>query len=224
MFVKIARDIAKPQVFAILDLLKRSVGLSVSELAKALDMSYMGVKQHCIELERKGLVDTRRRPGIAGRPEKAYRLTSKAAAFYPEAGNEFTLEILHTIKQTYGSADTDKLLQVHFLKKTRNYLKKVKGLIPSERAVSFARIRNAEGYCAELNSYIGDCWSIVEFHHPMKDLITAFPSIIAMETEMVGKILGVKTRRQEERAGGLIRVCWSMEPPESAGNSRRLIF
>lgn len=221
MFVKIARDIAKPQVFAILDLLKRSTGLSVSELAKALDMSYMGVKQHCIDLERKGLVDTRRRPGLAGRPEKAYRLTSKAAAFYPEAGNEFTLEILHIIKQTYGSSDADKLLQLHFIKKTENYLKKVKGLIPSERAASFARIRNGEGYCAELNSDGEEGWSIVEFHHPMKDLIAAFPSITTMETEMVGKVLGVETRRNEERTAGLIRVCWTAEFPEIP---RGLIF
>jgi predicted ArsR family transcriptional regulator len=222
MFVKIARDIAKPQIFAILDLLKRSTGLSVSELAKALEMSYMGVKQHCIDLERKGLVDTRRRPGMAGRPEKAYRLTSKAAAFYPEAGNEFTLEILQTIKQIYGSPDTDKLLQAHFLKKTDSYLKKVKGAIPSERAASFARIRNSEGYCAELNGDGAETCQIVEFHHPMKELIAAFPSIISMELEMVGKILRAGVQRQEERAGGLIRVCWTVAAAADA--PRVMIF
>ena len=98
MFLRIARDIAKPQTFAILDLLKRSTGLPVKDLAKAMKMSYMGVKQHCMELEKKGLLDTWRRPGEVGRPEKLYRLTTKAAAFYPEAGNEMTLEILHSIQ------------------------------------------------------------------------------------------------------------------------------
>jgi predicted ArsR family transcriptional regulator len=59
MFLRIARDIAKPQTFAILDLLKRSTGLPVKELAKAMKMSYMGVKQHCMELEKKPPLSTR---------------------------------------------------------------------------------------------------------------------------------------------------------------------
>ena len=127
MFLRIARDIAKPQTFAILDLLKRSTGLPVKELAKAMKMSYMGVKQHCTELEKKGFLDTWRRPGEVGRPEKLYRLTEKAAAFYPESGNELTLEILHSIQQIYGPSAPDKLLFNHFAKKTEAYLKKVKG-------------------------------------------------------------------------------------------------
>lgn len=208
MFLRIARDIAKPQSFAILDLLKRSTGMPVKELAKALKMSYMGVKQHCLELEKKGFLDTWRRPGDVGRPEKLYRLTAKAAAFYPEAGNEMTLEILQSIQQIYGPTAPDKLLFAHFAKKTETYLKKVKGRSISERATAFAKLRNQEGYCAEVEYDPQNGFRVVEFHHPMKEIATAFPSIRQMETQMIQKILMTDVQRVEEKASGLTKVAW----------------
>ena len=208
MFLRIARDIAKPQSFAILDLLKRSTGRPVKELAKALKMSYMGVKQHCVELEKKGLLDTWRRPGETGRPEKLYRLTPKAASFYPEAGNEMTLEILQSIQQIYGPTAPDKLLFTHFAKKTEVYLKKIKGRSISERATAFAKLRNQEGYCAEVEYDPQSGFRVVEFHHPMKEIANAFPSIRQMETQMIQKILMNEVHRVEEKASGLTKVVW----------------
>lgn len=208
MFLRIARDIAKPQSFAILDLLKRSTGLPVKDLAKALKMSYMGVKQHCVELEKKGFLDTWRRPGEVGRPEKLYRLTPKAAAFYPEAGNEMTLEILQSIQQIYGPSAPDKLLFNHFTKKTEAYLKKVKGRTVAERAASFAKIRNQEGHCSDVEYNAESGFRIVEFHHPMKEIADVFPSIRQMETMMIQKILMADVQRVEEKASGLTKVAW----------------
>ena len=112
MFINLLKDIARPHVMEIILLLKRNSGMAVNELSAALRMSYMGVKQHCTELEKKGFLDTWRRPGEVGRPEKLYRLTEKAAAFYPESGNELTLEILHSIQQIYGPSAPDKLPRV----------------------------------------------------------------------------------------------------------------
>ena len=57
-FFKFLRDIARPQWLDIMKHLKQSSGLSVNELASKLEMSYMGVKQHCVELEKRGYLDT----------------------------------------------------------------------------------------------------------------------------------------------------------------------
>lgn len=216
MFLKIVRDISKPQSFAIMDLLKRSTGLSVNELAKALKMSYMGIKQHCIDLEKKGFLDTWRRPGEAGRPEKAYRLTEKAAAFYPEAGNEMTLEILRSVQDIYGPSAANELLLNHFTKKTDYYLRKVQGVTALERAISFAKIRDRQGYCSEVKCDLSSQWRIVEFHHPMKEISAVFPNIKHIETLMVQKILMTDVQRVEEQAGGLSKVSWSLAPHTQA--------
>ena len=54
MFFKVLRDIAKPQWFDIISRLKKSTGLSVAELSESIGMSYMGIKQHCVELNKRG--------------------------------------------------------------------------------------------------------------------------------------------------------------------------
>jgi predicted ArsR family transcriptional regulator len=88
----------------IVNTLKKTQGLSVRELGERLKLSYMGVKQHCDELERRGYVDTWRRPKPVGRPEMVYRLTPKAHIFFPRATNATTLEILHAENRLYGQA------------------------------------------------------------------------------------------------------------------------
>lgn len=207
MFLKVARAVAKPQTFAIMDLLKRSTGMSVNEIAKCLKLSYMGVKQYCNELERKGLLDTFRRPKDIGRPEKLYRLTSKAGAFYPEVGNELTLDILESVQQLYGPTAPDKLLFNYFSKKADAYLKKVKGTSVTERAASFAKIRESEGFCSQVE-YDSEGFRIVEFHSTLKEIVSSFPSVKRMEELMFSRILGAPVTRSEERISGLTKIAF----------------
>lgn len=206
MFLKVARAIARPQTFAILDLLKRSTGLSVNEIAKALKLSYMGVKQYCTELEKKGLVDTWRRPTTMGRPEKSYRLTPKAASFYPEVGNEMTLDLLKSIAQLYGETAPDKLLFNYFNKKADAYLKKLKGATITEKATSFAKLRDAEGCCAQIEYDEENGYRVVEYHSPMKEIADEFPNVQRMEELMFSKVLGLQVTRTEDRVSGLMKI------------------
>ena len=76
-------EVGRSQRMRIIETLKKTQGLSVNELGERLKLSYMGVKQHCDELERHGYVDTWRRPKPVGRPEMVYRLTPKAQVFFP---------------------------------------------------------------------------------------------------------------------------------------------
>ncbi len=206
MFLKVARAIARPQTFAVLDLLKRSTGLSVNEIAKALKLSYMGVKQYCTELEKKGLVDTWRRPTTMGRPEKSYRLTAKAASFYPEVGNEMTLDLLKSIAQLYGETAPDKLLFNYFNKKAEGYLKKLKGATITEKAVSFVKLRDAEGCCAQIEYDEANGYRVVEYHSPLKEIADQFPNVSRMEEMMFSKVLGLPVTRSEDRVSGLMKI------------------
>ena len=79
-------EVGRSQRMRIIDALKKTQGLSVNELGRRLNLSYMGIKQHCDELERSGYVDTWRRPKPVGRPEMVYRLTEKAAKLRQLAG------------------------------------------------------------------------------------------------------------------------------------------
>ena len=76
-------EIGRTQRLEILNTLKRTKGLSVNELVGKMKMSYMGIKQHCLTLERDGYLDTWRRPQKMGRPEMVYRLTRRTHDLVP---------------------------------------------------------------------------------------------------------------------------------------------
>ena len=80
---RLLAEIGRTQRLEILNALKRTEGLSVNELVDKMKMSYMGIKQHCLTLQRDGYLDTWRRPQKMGRPEMVYRLTRRSHDLFP---------------------------------------------------------------------------------------------------------------------------------------------
>ena len=203
---RLISDIGKSQRLRIVNRLKRTEGLSVGELSQNLGMSYMGVKQHCVELEERGYLDTFRRPkapGETGRPEMAYRLTRKAHELFPTTGNEMTLEVLQAAQTLYGATAPEKLLYLSFQRKTERYLARIKGETLSERAKWLARLRDSEGCMAE-HEEDEHGLRIVEHHSPIGSLLEAYPALIArMEQEMFGQVLRAPVTRTQTAHSGL---------------------
>ena len=206
MFFRTLRDLAKPQIVAIFDALKRSDGLAVGDLAAALDMSYMGVKQYCIELEKRGYLDTWRRAKETGRPELTYRLTPKAQLLFPQESNDLCMEILEAVRHLHGANAAEKILYQYFLKKTDFYHKKVKGISIIEKAESLVRIRENEGYCAQLDHDPVHGLRLTEFHSPFSDLIKVFPTVAKMEETMVSRVLQAPVHREMTAISGQSRI------------------
>jgi predicted ArsR family transcriptional regulator len=196
-------EVGRSQRMRIIETLKKTQGLSVNELGERLKLSYMGVKQHCDELERNGYVDTWRRPKPVGRPEMVYRLTPKAQVFFPRATNTTTIEILHAANRLYGHAAGEKLLYSVFALKTEEYMRKLRGNTVLELSEMLVKIRDQEGYMSELSR--DEPIAIVEYHSPIFDLLDAFPLVRRLEREMMERVLGVRIEREEEMASGLYR-------------------
>lgn len=203
---RLISEIGKSQRLRVVNRLKRTQGLSVGELATALGMSYMGVKQHCVELERLKYLDTWRRPKAAtqlGRPELLYRLTRKAHELFPVASNEMTLAVLDSAQALYGTAAPEKLLFMVFQRKIEGYLARVKGETVLARAEAFAAIRDAEGCMAELEQDDAGI-RIVECHTPLSDLLAAYPALLSrLEQEMFTRVLRAPVKREQTEVSGL---------------------
>jgi predicted ArsR family transcriptional regulator len=198
---KIIAEIGKSQRLQIINRLKRTNGLSVKEIAALLKMSYMGVKQHCLELEKNGYLDTWRRPQPLGRPELAYRLTRRAHELFPTTSNELTIEILEASRKLYGPAAAEKLLFMVFQQKAERYRQRLKGETLGEQAKWLARLRDHEGFMAGVETEGG--LRIVEHHSPILDLLQAFPIVGRLEAELFQRVLGAPVRREEQRVSGL---------------------
>ena len=147
-------SLTRGQRLEVLSVLKRAGGLPVRPLSARMGMSYMGVKQYCLELEKKGFLETWRQPrgvGRGGRPEMLYRLTDRAHALFPPAQNDLTLEVLEAVHKVYGSAAPEKLLFSVFQNRAGHYISKLpKYGSLALRTALLARLRDQEGCMAEL--------------------------------------------------------------------------
>jgi predicted ArsR family transcriptional regulator len=199
---RLLAEIGRTQRLEIVNSLKRSRGLSVNELVDRMRMSYMGIKQHCLTLQRDGYLDTWRRPQRMGRPEMVYRLTRRAHDLFQADSNRFTLELLDSVQQIYGPNAPEKLLYNLFGKKCSTLKEKIKGATVGERAKSLAKIRDTEGYMSQFVTEEGGP-QILECHSPLQNVLDKYPIIGRLEQEMFEQLLGTRVRRQETRNSGL---------------------
>lgn len=208
---KLIREIGRTQRLDILTALKRYGSMTVKELSGGFRMSYMGIKQHCLDLEKEGYLDTWRRPSPVGRPEMLYRLTDKALKLFVGDGNLLTLGVLEAVQQTYGPAAPTKILFGIFAQQTEAYRQKIRGATLHARAENLARLRDEEGYLSELEraeppengglpSGGAGTLRIVEAHSPIEDLLRRFPILARLEREMFERVLGCGVTREEAEA------------------------
>lgn len=166
-------------------------------------MSYMGIKQHCLTLERDGYLDTWRRPQKMGRPEMVYRLTRRSHDLFPSDSNEFTLELLKSTKDVYGPNGPEKLLLSIFERKTAGIKAKAKGDTVLDRAKWLAAYREKDGYMSQYLDDEKDGSQILECHSPIMNLIEEYPIVRRLEQDLFTGVLGTEVRREETRTSGL---------------------
>jgi predicted ArsR family transcriptional regulator len=208
---KLLRKLAKSQKYLILAEIKRSQGLSVSQLCERINLSYMGVKQHCVALEKDGYLDTWRRPKGMGRPEKAYRLTVTAQEFFPTEHTNFTGEILKSLEQVYGPAAPEKILYQIYQNQTVKMQARVVGSTLEDRARSFATHRDTDGYMSEyyFNPDL-QRHQIIEYNSPVLTIADQFKILTQLENNLIENVLGVRVHREEERVSGLYKCQFTL--------------
>jgi predicted ArsR family transcriptional regulator len=197
-------EIGRTQRLEILNTLKRTRGLSVNELVAKMKMSYMGIKQHCLTLERDGYLDTWRRPQKMGRPEMVYRLTKRTHDLFPCDSNDMTLELLRSSKDIYGPNAAEKLLFNVFERKTAAMKAKAKGATVADRAKWLVKEREKEGFMSQVVTDEKEGGpQILECHSPIMNLLDEYPIIARLEQDLVEGVLGTPVRREESRSSGL---------------------
>ena len=203
---KLIREIGRSQRLDILLALKRHGGMAVKEMAAQFRMSYMGVKQHCLDLEKEGYLDTWRHAKGKGRPEMLYRLTRRAQDLFPGVSQSLTVEVLEAVQQTYGLAAPTKLLFGIFHQRAESYRRKIQFPDLARRTDSLARLRDAEGYMAELSraeTHGGTTLRVTEHHSPIEEILRRYPIVARLERELYERVLACPVHREEHLAPGV---------------------
>jgi predicted ArsR family transcriptional regulator len=209
MLSRALQDLLKPQWRQVIETLRHHGSLPVGEIARLLDSHYMTVKAHCDQLADAGyLVLTRLPRDEVGRPEIFYGLSARADALFPQAGVEFTLELLELLRQVQGDHSADKLLYRYFAALAERLEKQLAGETTVEdRARKLARLRCAAGHDCRYEKPDGGASRLVEAHNPLGRIIAAHPHAARFEQRMIEQLLGTRIVRHEVPGGREATPC-----------------
>ena len=181
----------------IIFLLKKRGALSIDDLSKELKITSMGIRQHLLSLERKGLIDyVTKRQGI-GRPAFLYKLTEKADDLFPKAYHTFIIKMLNDIERNEGRDKVDNIFKWRknrLLKDTKDALSDKKTLRDKLQGLKY--ILDSEGYFVDL-SEVDNYYSLKQFNCPIHKVASQFKEACRYELQLYKDLLGKEVNREQ---------------------------
>ena len=195
---------------AILELLKREGPQSAQALAKAFSITPMAVRQHLYDLFDQKLVSQETVPRdpedqsrkdapkprtAAGRPVKCWRLTPAADSLFPDRHADLAVELITSIRQTFGEDAMKRLIDTRSEAQVANYQAALESAANlEEKLTALAKARSDEGYMAEVLPCANGEYLFVENHCPICAAAKSCTGICAAELLVFRETLGPKIR------------------------------
>jgi predicted ArsR family transcriptional regulator len=195
----------------ILYLLKTQGPLSTASIAGELGITVEAARQQIQKLLTGGLIEGRQAsPAGPGRPSQSWGLTAAGNARFPDTHPQLSVQLLGSIRQLFGEAGLDKLIDQRASETRANYLaalKPAKGL--KARLTKLAEIRSAEGYMAELRKD-GRDWLLLENHCPICAAARTCQGFCRTELQLFAEIVGEdgSIEREEHVLAGARRCAY----------------
>lgn len=208
----------------IVERLKRA-DAKVADLARALDMTEAGVRQHLDALAENGLVVAR--AGVAegrGRPPTVWALTDLAQDLFPDRHDDLTVELISAVRSALGDRGLQRVIDARAEVQRAAYDRAVpkRGALRA-RVEALARVRTEEGYVAEVvDDPDGAGVLLVEHHCPICTAATSCPGLCGSELALFREVLGssVTVERTQHIIAGDRRCTYRIEPVRSMSTSR----
>jgi len=155
-------------------------------------MTAMGVRQHLQVLEKLGEVRFEDRRQSVGRPARVWGVTEKANKKFPEGYSDLTLDLLQSVRDTFGVEGMEKLIADRTKRQTQIY----KDRLPegettlAKRVALLTKLRSEDGYLAEWTRHRGGTMILIENHCPICVAAEACQGICNGELELFQAFLG----------------------------------
>jgi predicted ArsR family transcriptional regulator len=169
-------------------LLRKHPGATVTELARELAISNMGVRRHLTALGADGLVEQVpcAHPG-RGRPPAGWRLSAAGMELFPRRYDTLAMELLDelTPEELAGALGRRNDKQVA---QYQAVLAPSAGL--TERVAELALLRDHAGYQAEWSHGEGDSLVLTEHNCAIHKVAERHPAVCAQELSLLRRVLG----------------------------------
>ena len=181
----------------LVETLKRRGPQTVTELATALGLTDVAIRQHLETLASTGLVDSEPRPTPAGRgrgrPSSAWRLTAIADDLFPDRHADLTVGFIRATREALGEEGLLRIVEVRARDQKNQYRSSMPaGGSLKKRVEALAAQRTAEGYMAEVVQEKPGRYLLIEHHCPICDAATECQGLCAAELDVFRSVLGPK--------------------------------
>ena len=181
----------------ILAKLKSQGAMTSGTLAKALNMTSMGARQHLLRLERKKLVSHFLERANIGRPKQMWQLTELGHQRFPDRHADLTLQLLDSVNTVFGEQGLAQLITVREQQILKRYLEALKHCKTLASKVStLALIRSDEGYIARVEKVSDQHYVLIENHCPICAAASQCQSFCRSELAIFQQCLGDKYKVQ----------------------------
>ena len=179
-----------------LERIKRKGPVTAEMLAACLGITGMAVRQHLESLERDGLVAHEVRGGSRGRPSKLWRATDAADAHFPDSHAALAADLISQIRAAFGEKGLDRLVSLRTAQQEQAYFPRISARATLKgRLETLARLRNEEGYMAEVRrDNEAGAWLLVENHCPIRAAARACTGLCREELALFQRVLGKSVR------------------------------
>ncbi len=197
----------------ILQLLKMRSSMTVNELADALNISSMGIRQHLSILEREGLVEFHQEKQERGRPHHIYNLTEEANSLFPTTYANFAMGLMQEVAKFNGPGFINKVFRSRMKSQLQMYQERLQGKNIIDRIKELAHIRDEEGYMARFDENDTD-YVLIEHNCPIAAIAQEYPHVCEIELALFRQSLGTKVYRVEHLMQGNHRCCYRIPKAE----------
>ncbi|MEZ5492257.1 MAG: winged helix-turn-helix transcriptional regulator [Gammaproteobacteria bacterium] len=176
----------------ILEQLKQHGSQSVKLLAKRLNMTTMGIRQHLAEMLSDGLVEaTVETRQTRGRPLHLWELTEKGHGQFPDGHREESCELIQVIRESLGGDALIELVDRRSDNLAAQYQRVLADKTDlAERIRTLASLRSRDGYMAEVRLLPDQNWLLIENHCPIVGLAQSCHHYCRAELALFQKLLG----------------------------------
>lgn len=164
---------------------------AIGDLGLDLDITPEAARQHLVRLREQGLVDTSEERQAKGRPKKLWRLTEAGHARYPDRHGQLTVDLIGTVRSTFGEEGLEKLIAAREAETLSTYKTALTGAATlAEKVERLAAIRSNEGYMAEWNQAEDGSLNLIENHCPICAAAATCQKFCRAELEIFNSVLG----------------------------------
>lgn len=202
-----------PRQRQILDLLlKNRAGLSIDEIATALNISRNAVQQHLPSLEKEDYIQTGDLKKTAGRPVRTFILTELGLNFFPKKYAWLSELILSDLKNEMGSDAFKAYLQKLGNSLAQDLLPNFAGKSTAERIVELSTIMEELGFQVSASNRNTEEYSYIEacncIYH---DIAQQHNEVCELDKSLVSTLLDRKIELVDCMAKGQHVCCFKIK-------------